>query len=209
MWYKIWPQSGYNPTHIKHKLLRKRRRAYKSSWSRRANPKSFVLTIPLNLANIVKTFPGIIARQHLTDRKQMGSLREQCAESRKGHLRYCCNQVLDEKCWADSMECYTFLRNIQDLLSDGKTPLERRFGVPFNGRVIPCGAMVEYINLFLLKTYRDCINSVQKSCQVCSLDMRCTREETGKETSWSQTLRNWNRWTHLKSVQKDLLQRKC
>ena len=26
------------------------------------------------------------------------------------------------------MECYTYLRNIQDLLSDGKTPYERRFG---------------------------------------------------------------------------------
>ena len=39
------------------------------------------------------------------------------------------------------MECYTYLRNIQDLLYDGKTP---RFGVPFNGPVIPFGAMVEY-----------------------------------------------------------------
>ena len=38
---------------------------------------------------------------------------------------------LDENWWADSMECYTYLRNIQDLLSDGKTPYERRFGEPF------------------------------------------------------------------------------
>ena len=37
---------------------------------------------------------------------------------------------LDEKWWADSMECYCYLRNIQDLLSDGKTPYERRFGEP-------------------------------------------------------------------------------
>ena len=29
---------------------------------------------------------------------------------------------LDENWWADSMECSTFLRNVQDLLSDGKTP---------------------------------------------------------------------------------------
>ena len=34
--------------------------------------------------------------------------------------------------------------NIQDLLSDGKTPYERRFGIPFNGLVIPFGAKVEY-----------------------------------------------------------------
>ena len=38
---------------------------------------------------------------------------------------------LDENWWADSMECYSCLRNIQDLLSDGKTPYERRFGEPF------------------------------------------------------------------------------
>ena len=42
------------------------------------------------------------------------------------------------------MECCTYLRNIQDLLSDEKTPDERRFGVPFNGPVIPFGAMAEY-----------------------------------------------------------------
>ena len=39
---------------------------------------------------------------------------------------------LNESWWADSMECYTFLPNVQDLLSDGKTPYERRFGQPFN-----------------------------------------------------------------------------
>ena len=51
---------------------------------------------------------------------------------------------LDEKRWADSMECYCNLRNIQDLLSDGKTPYERRFGEPFKGPVNPFGSMVEY-----------------------------------------------------------------
>ena len=40
-----------------------------------------------NLANPVKISPGIIARLHHTDRKRMGLLKEQCAESRKGHLR--------------------------------------------------------------------------------------------------------------------------
>ena len=42
---------------------------------------------------------------------------------------------LDEKWWADSMEC-------QDLLSDGKTPYERRFGEPFKGPIIPFGSLV-------------------------------------------------------------------
>ena len=42
------------------------------------------------------------------------------------------------------MVCYCFLRNVQDLLADGKTPYERRFGEPIEGPVIPFGAMVEY-----------------------------------------------------------------
>ena len=46
--------------------------------------------------------------------------------------------------WADSIECYCYLRNIEDFLSDEKTPYERRFGRPFNGPVIPFGATVEY-----------------------------------------------------------------
>ena len=51
---------------------------------------------------------------------------------------------LNESWWADSMECYTFLRNVTDLLSDGKTPYERRFGKPFEGPIIPFGSLVEY-----------------------------------------------------------------
>ena len=115
-------------------------RAYKSSWSRPGNQKSFTLTIPWSLASLVKNYPGIVLRQHYTDQKRVVLLRERCAESRKGLLQ----SGLDEKWWADSMECYCYLQNIQDLLSDGKTPYERRFGKPFSGPVIPFGAMVEY-----------------------------------------------------------------
>ena len=44
----------------------------------------------------------------------------------------------------DSTERHYYLRHTQDLLSDGKTPYERRFGEPFQGPVIPFGLMVEY-----------------------------------------------------------------
>ena len=56
--------------------------------------------------------------------------------------------------WADSMECYCYLRHIQDLLSDGKTPYERRFGMPFKGPVIPFGATVEYHHISAKDTSR-------------------------------------------------------
>ena len=51
---------------------------------------------------------------------------------------------LNESWWADSVECYTYLRNVTDLISDGKTPYERRFGQPFKGPIIPFGSLVEY-----------------------------------------------------------------
>ena len=40
----------------------------------------------------------------------------------------CIVAIGSEENWSDSMECYTYLRNVTDLLSDGKTPYERRFG---------------------------------------------------------------------------------
>ena len=51
---------------------------------------------------------------------------------------------LGERWWSDSMECYCYLRNVQDLLAERKTPYERRFGEPLKGPAIPSGAMVEY-----------------------------------------------------------------
>ena len=69
---------------------------------------------------------------------------------------------LDEKWWADSMECYTYLRNIQDLLSDGKTPYERRFGDPLMDQ---SSRIIHWLNitLFLRKTSQESINLERKS----------------------------------------------
>ena len=50
------------------------------SWSRRGSLKSFTLTILWNLASLVRISPGIIARLHHTDRKQMVLLREQYSD---------------------------------------------------------------------------------------------------------------------------------
>ena len=42
------------------------------------------------------------------------------------------------------MECNCYLRNVQDLPAEGKTPYERRFGEPFKRPIIAFGALVEY-----------------------------------------------------------------
>ena len=64
----------------KTKTCQEAQRSLQSSWSGTGSLKSFTLTIPWNLAKPVKIFPGMIVRRHHTDRKQMGLLREQCAE---------------------------------------------------------------------------------------------------------------------------------
>ena len=63
---------------------------------------------------------------------------------KEGTSAFLLQSGLDERWWSDSMECYCYLRSVQDLLADGKTPDERRFGEPLKGPIIPFGAMVEY-----------------------------------------------------------------
>ena len=87
---------------------------------------------------------SFIVRQHLTDRNKMGLLRGQCSELRKGHLRCCCNQVWMKNGgripWYVTAICETY--KISCLM--GRHLTRGGFGEPFEGPVIPFGAMVEY-----------------------------------------------------------------
>ena len=89
---------------------------------------------------------------------------------------------LDEHWWADSMECKTYLRNIQDLLSDGKTPYERRFGKPFEGPIIPFGSLVEYYTI--------------------------SAKDQSRIHQFGKKVLPWKRWTHQKSTLKDSMRRR-
>ena len=108
----------------------------------------------------------------------------------------------------DSMECYCHLRNIQDLLSDGKTSTRGGSEYHLLARLLRLEIGLN-IAQFLQKTCREYINLVLKSCQVYSSFVSCMRGESGKETFWSQTLKNWSRWTRLNSMFEGWMQRKC
>ena len=43
------------------------------------------------------------------------------------------------------MECFCYLRNVHDKMSDDKTAFEKRYGQKFDGPPIPFGTLVEYI----------------------------------------------------------------
>ena len=114
---------------------------------------------------------------------------------------------LNASWWADSKECYTYLLNVTDLLFDGKTLYERRFGKPYKGPIIPFGSLAEYYPISAKDQPR--IHRFGNEILLdYSLDTLCTRREFGRVTNWLQTMRSWKRWTHRKSTQKDSMQKK-
>ena len=78
----------------------KRRRACKGSWSRRGNQKSFTLTIPKNLANLVKIFPGIIVRQRHADQKTNGIADRAVRRIKEGTSAVLLQSGLNGNLWA-------------------------------------------------------------------------------------------------------------
>ena len=128
-WCRAQSLNGSRHIRARPKLHKKPREACKSSWSPIGNLKSFTLTIPWNSAKFVKISPGIIARLHHIDRRH--GIERAVRRVKEGTSAVLVQSGLNESWWADSMECYTYLRNVTDLLSDGKTPYERRFGQPF------------------------------------------------------------------------------
>ena len=135
-WIKSYP--------CKNKNFAGNTRNLQSSWSRIGNLKSFTLTI---LGKFGKACEDL-SWNHCTStphRSEANGIAERAVRRvKEGTSAVLLRSGLNENWWADSMECYTYLRNIQDLLSDGKTPYERRFGEPFKGPIIPFGSLVEY-----------------------------------------------------------------
>ena len=201
-WCRTWPPNGFSRIRAKQKLHKKPREACKSSWSPIGSPKSFTVTIPWNSAKPVKICPGIIARRH-HDRSETNGIAERAVRREKeGTSAVLLQSGLNESWWADSMECYTYLRNVTDLLSDGKTPYERRFGQPFKGPIIPFGSLVEY-HPFTAKDQSRIHQFGEKVLPGLFLGHAWYAGEFGRVTYWLQTLRSWRRWTHRKSTQKD------
>ena len=145
-WYKTWQLSGYSPTRANQKLLRKPRRACRSSWSRQGNQNSFTLTLPLNLASLVgeSSWNHCTSTPHRSDTNGIGIAERAVRRVKERTSAVLLQSGLDENWWAASWNftpiCETF--NIYYLM--GRHHVKARFGKPFNGSVVPFGAMVEY-----------------------------------------------------------------
>ena len=144
-WCRIWPLDVIQILPVqKQKLHRKLEEACKSSWSPIGSQKSFTLTISLEFGKACED----LSWNHCTStphRSETNGMAERAVRRvKEGTSAVLLQSGLNESWWADSMECYTYQRNVTDLLSDGKTPYERRFGKPFKGPIIPFGSLVEY-----------------------------------------------------------------
>ena len=106
---------------------------------------------------------------------------------------------LDENWWADSMECYTYLRDIQDTLLMGKLHTK---DVLENLCRDQSFRLVHWLSITLLlrRISQASINLERKSYLDCSLNTLSTRREFGKVTYWLQTLRSWRRWMHRRKT---------
>ena len=143
-WCRTWTPNGSNHIRAKQKLFRKHKGACKSSWSQVGNLEAIYTDNSLEFGKTCED----LSWNHCTStpiRSETNAIAERAVRRvKEGTSAVLLQSGLNENWWADSMECYTYLRNVQDLLSDGKIPYERRLGEPFKGQIILFVSLVEY-----------------------------------------------------------------
>ena len=104
----------------------------------------------------MKIYLGIIVRQHFTDSETNGIAEWALRRVKEGTSAVLLQSGQDEKWWVDSMECYNYLRNIQDIClmdkhitnGDSQNHVRTNKSVCFDGRISPlflpmmCGTKV-------------------------------------------------------------------
>ena len=128
-WCRTWPPNGSSRFRAKQKLHKKPREACKSSWSPTGNQKSFYTDNSLEFGKACED----LSWNHCTStphRSETNGIAERAVRRvKEGTSAVLLQSGLNENWSADSMECKTYLRNVTDFISDGKTPYERRFGI--------------------------------------------------------------------------------
>ena len=140
-WYKTWQIDGSNLIRAKQKTSQKTEKSLQKFLEPTRKPKVIYTDNSLKFGKAC----GDLSWNHCTStphRSETNGIAERVVRRiKEGTSAALLQSGLDEKWWADSMECYCYLRNVQDILSGGKTPYERRFGEPFKEPIIsfaPC-----------------------------------------------------------------------
>ena len=143
-WCRTWPPNESKHFHAKQKLPRKLKRSLQKLLEPDRTPKVIYTENSLEFGKSCEdlTWNHCTSTPHRSDTN--GIAERAVRRVKEGTSAVLLQSGLDENWWVDSMECHTFVRNVTDLLSDGKTPYERRCGQPFKGLIISFGSLVEY-----------------------------------------------------------------
>ena len=143
-WCRTWPPNGSSHIRAKQKTSQETQRSLQKFMEPDRKPKVIYTDNSLEFGKACED----LSWNHCTSiphRSETNGIAERAVRRvKEGTSAVLLQSGLNESWQADSMECYTYLRNVKDLLSDGKTPFERRFGQPFQGPIIPCCSLVEY-----------------------------------------------------------------
>ena len=130
-WCRTWPPNGSRRIRAKTRLHKKPREACKKFVEPNRKPKVIYTDNSLEFGKACDD----LSWNHCTStprRSETNEVAERAVRRvKEGTSAVSLQSSLNESWWADSMECYTYLRNVTDLLSDGETPYEKRFGQPF------------------------------------------------------------------------------
>ena len=209
LWCRTWPPNGSSRIRAKTKTSQKTDRSLQKFLEPDRNPKVIYTDNSLEFGKACHD----LSWNHCTStphRSETNGIAERAVRRvKEGTSAVLLQSGLNENWWADSMECETYLRIVTDLLSDGKTPYERRFGQPFRGPMIPFGSSVEYLLPYFCEGPVKNPSIWKESLTWIVPRIRIVRGRNLEGvTYWLETLRSWKRWTHQKSTLKDSMQRR-
>ena len=119
-WYKTWLLSGYNFTHVKQKTSQETHESLQKFLEPTRKPKVICTDNSLEVGKSREE----LSWNHCTStphKSETNGIAERAVRGvKEGTSVVLLQSGLDNEWWADSMECYCYLRNIQDLLSDGE-----------------------------------------------------------------------------------------
>ena len=121
-WCKTWQHSGDNHTHVETKTAQETQNSLQKFLEPDRKPKVIHTDNSLVFGKACED----LSWNHCTStphRSETNGIAERAVRRvKEGTSAVLLQLGLNESWWADFMECYTYLRNVTDLLSDGKTP---------------------------------------------------------------------------------------
>ena len=179
-WCKTWLPNGSRRIRAKQKLHKKPWEGCKKFLEPDRKPQVIYTDNSLEFDKACEDHSWrIIVRQHHTDQKQMGLLREQCAAWKKVRVRYCCNQVWMKNggqipwnaiaiCGKFKISCLMGKLHTKDVLENHLKDQSFRLVLWLS------------MTLSLRKTSQESINLERKSYLEYSLDTLCARRRIWK-----------------------------